>query len=61
MNFFSLSVMVLTMKRLSWLKKKKLPLAPEASPEEKIWSRLFFGSNDLNNRWKLIPSISLTR
>jgi|LauGreDrversion4_2_1035121.scaffolds.fasta_scaffold118219_5 hypothetical protein len=36
MNLSSEFDMVLTMNRLSWLKKKKDPDAPEASPELKI-------------------------
>jgi hypothetical protein len=36
MNFISVRVIVLTMKRLSWEKKKKEPLAPDASPDLKI-------------------------
>jgi len=36
------------MNRLSWLKKKKEPEAPEASPELKICLLFLFGSSDLN-------------
>jgi hypothetical protein len=36
------------MKRLSWLKKKNDPEAPDASPELKIYLLFLLGSSDLN-------------
>lgn len=46
------------MKRRSWLKKKKLPLAPAASPVLKIWSRLERGLRDLEICLKSISSMA---
>jgi hypothetical protein len=53
---FSASVMVFTMKRLSVLKKKKLPEAPLASPALKTFEEFFSGSRDERRISELIPS-----
>jgi hypothetical protein len=39
------------MNRLSWLKKKNEPEAPDASPELKIWLLFLLGSSDLKIDW----------
>ena len=50
-NIISESDNVLTMNRLSWLKKKNEPEAPDASPELKIWLLFLLGSSDLKIDW----------
>ena len=44
---FSVFFMVLIMNYLSWLKKKKLPLAPLDSPALKTFERFISGERDL--------------
>ncbi len=53
---FSSVVMVLTMNRLSVLKKKKEPEAPLASPALNTFEEFFSGLKESSNDSVLIPS-----